>query len=406
MAERCIIIGASHAGAHLAACLRMSGWKGDIQLIGSESYLPYHRPPLSKTALNVAVSDPQWLRPAAFYEKNNIEVLLNTEVTHIDRANREVQLANGDSLAYDKLAFCTGARVRKLRIPGADLNGIYYLRDWQDALNIRQAISTAKKAVLIGGGYIGLELAASLRKKGLDVTVLEMTERVLQRVTAPEVSIFFSRVHHEEGVEIVCNKVASEFLGDGAVGKVRCSDGSEFDADLVIVGIGVIPNTELAQSAGLSVDDGIVVNEFAQTEDPDIVAAGDCTNHPNAMLNTRLRLESVPNAMEQAKTAALSVCGKPQAYAAHPWFWSDQYDMKLQIAGWNQDYDQVVLRGDYQHGRSFVAWYLKQGKLIAADCINRPKEFMVAKQLLAKGLAVDAHHVADDSLDPRSLLNS
>ena len=260
--------------------------------------------------------------------------------------------------------------------------------------------------VIIGGGYIGLETAAALNNLVLSVTVLEMQDRVLVRVTAPEISEFYRRVHTEEGVAILTGVTVSKIEGDEDTGvsAVVCDNGDHHEADLVIIGVGVIPNAELAESCGLAVENGIVVDEYAGTDDIDIVAAGDCTNHPNALLDFRLRLESVQNAVEQANTAAANICGVQKPYSVHPWFWSDQYDLKLQIAGYNLGYDQVIIRGDSKQGRSFVAWYLKQGKLLAADCINRPKEFMVTKQLLAKGLSVDVQKLADDDLDPKQLL--
>lgn len=407
----CVIIGASHAGAHLAACLRQQKWDGRIIVIGDDDRLPYHRPPLSKALLAGKQSIDQLLiRPESFYQKQNIEFMLNRKVTRINRTDKTLQLADGETLAYDKLALCTGARVRRLDICGAELKGVHYLRHYRDVENIKTNLDGQRNIVIVGGGYIGLETAASLRQLGHKVTVIEAAYRVLQRVTAPEVSTFFQRVHQEQGIQLVLDKQVAEFVAakddPTRSDRVLCTDGSLYPADLIIVGIGVRPNVELAEQAGLKTANGIWVNEFAQTEDPDIVAAGDCTNHPNALLNTRLRLESVPNAMEQAKSAAASICEKPIPYAAHPWFWSDQFDIKLQIAGFNNGYDEVVLRGDPGVGRSFVAWYLKQNKLIAADCINRPKEFMITKQLLAKQLSPEKHLLSDESVDPKRFLEN
>ena len=287
---------------------------------------------------------------------------------------------------------------------GSDLEGVYYLRTIADVEAIKTRVAAQKQAVIIGGGYIGLETASALNQLGMKVTVIEMMDRVLQRVTAAEVSEFYTRVHTEEGVTLLTQQSVSSIEGQGQVEKVICKDGTELAADLVIIGVGITPNTQLAQEAGLKTDNGILVDEFACTEDKDIVAAGDCTNHPNQLLNRRLRLESVPNATDQAKAAAASICGKEKAYCSHPWFWSDQYNMKLQIAGLNQGYDQVVLRGDHQQDRSFVAFYLKQGKLLAADCINRAKEFMISKQLLAKDIPVKAEQLSDEQFDLKSLL--
>ncbi len=380
------------------------GWSGAIKIITEESFLPYHRPPLSKgLLLGKQTLDQLYLRPVTFYEKQNIEFVFETRVTAINRKAKTVTLQGGEALAYDKLALCTGARVRKLEICGADLAGVHYLRNYRDVEAIQANLTDSKKIAIVGGGYIGLEAAASLQQQGHQVTVIEAASLVLQRVTAPQVSQFFQALHQLHGVEIVTHKQVAEFLGERQVEKIVCTDGTLFEAEQVIVGIGVRPNEELATQAGLKTNNGIWVNEFAQTDDPDIVAAGDNTNHPNRLLDTRLRLESVPNAMEQAKSAAASICGKAIEYASHPWFWSDQYDVKLQIAGFNKGYDQVVLRGDPKT-QSFVAWYLKQGKLLAADCINRPKEFMLTKQLLAKSISVSIEQLVDDKFDLKHLL--
>ncbi|MBR9912021.1 MAG: FAD-dependent oxidoreductase [Gammaproteobacteria bacterium] len=405
MDKTCIIIGASHAAAQLAPSLRQEGWEGKIIVIGDEPHLPYHRPPLSKGFLSGEKNaDELLIRHQSMYEKANVEFMLGTRVSSIDRGAKTVTLSHGEELHYDKLALCTGSRVRTVELPGVELEGIHYLRDLYDVEKIKPYVSKGKSAVIVGGGYIGLETAASLKKMGMHVTVLEMAPRVLARVTAPELSEFYTRVHDEEGVTIKTGIAVSGFEGKDRVSRVVCADGSHFDADLVIIGVGIIPNVELAEAAGLKVDNGIVVDKYARTEDPDIVAAGDCANHPNAFYDIRLRLESVPNASEQAKSAAASICGKDKVYHALPWFWSDQYDLKLQIAGLSQGYDEVVIRGDKDQGRSFVAFYLKQGKLISADCVNRPQEFMVSKKIIAEGLAVDPARLADESLKPKEMI--
>ncbi len=421
MTQTCIIVGAGHAAAQLAPSLRQEGWEGNILIISDEPYIPYHRPPLSKALLAGEKNLSEILiRPEAIYEKHNIHFRLSTRVESIQPTEKTITLHDGEQLAYDKLALCTGSRVRKMPI-GAGLAGVHYLRNIQDVEAIKADIHPHARAVIIGGGYIGLETAAVLKKLGLQVTVVEMMDRVLQRVASSEVSEFYTRVHAEEGVRIETGKVVGAIEADPQaqtaheltpreltprVQQVICTDNTRYDADLVIIGVGVVPNTELAETAGLAVDNGIVVDELARTEDPHIVAAGDCTNHPNKLLGYRLRLESVPNATDQAKTAAASICGKQKPYCSLPWFWSDQYDMKLQIAGFNQGYDKVVLRGDNQTGRGFVAWYLRAGKLLAADCVNRPKEFMLAKQLLSKNLPVTPEQLADESFELKSLLRS
>lgn len=416
MTQRVIIVGAGHAAAQLAPSLRKQGWEGEIVIIGDEPYAPYQRPPLSKEFMSGEKDDKEILiRPEAAYEKHGIELRLNQSVLAINLVENTLVLDNGESLAYDKLALCTGARARKINLLGSDLDGVCYLRTLDDVKNIKRylgvnkSIAPSTRAVVVGGGYIGLESAAVLTKLGVNVTVLEMQERVLARVTALEVSEFYQRMHAEEGVSIRTNMVVSHIEGgckDSAKYplKVYCDNGEYFDADLVIVGVGVIPNVELAEAAGLAVENGITVDEFAFTSDTNIVAVGDCANHPSGLLGRRLRLESVPNAVEQAKTAAASICGLKLPYMSYPWFWSDQYDLKLQIAGLNQGFDQVVIRGDREGSRSFVAWYLKQGQLLAADCINRPKEFLVAKQLLSREITVDPVKLVDDSIDPKIFL--
>ncbi len=280
--RNCIVVGASHAAAQLVISLRRQGWDGTITVFGDEYFLPYHRPPLSKDYLSGAKDiDDILIRPPAVYHKARVRIGLGMRVEAIDRVNKKVQLDDGESISYEKLVLTTGSHVRKLPVPGVDLSGVFYLRSISDVEQIKGFIGAGKKAVIIGGGYIGLETAAMLKKVGMEVTVLEAMERVLQRVTTEEISNFYARVHREEGVDIVANAVAERIEGAKKVAKVVCADGQEFDADLVIVGIGIIPATELAENAGLDVDNGIKVNEFAQTSDPDILAAGDCTNHYN-----------------------------------------------------------------------------------------------------------------------------
>lgn len=387
--QRALIVGASHAGAQLAASLRQEGWAGEIVLIGEESALPYQRPPLSKAYLaGKSTLDELAIRSAEFYSKQGIQ-LLEATVEAIDRSAGHLLLSTGDALPYDKLALCTGARPRRLLTPGADLAGVYYLRTAADVEMIREATGPGRRAVIVGGGYIGLEAAASLRALGLEVTVLEATERVLERVTAPEVSAFFDRIHREEGVNIRTGALVEALSGDGRVREVILASGESIPADVVIVGIGVEPNTELAAAAGLAVDNGVVIDDQTRTSDPDIVAAGDCASHDMARYGRRIRLESVPSAGEQAKVAAATVCGKSKKIAALPWFWSDQYDLKLQIAGLNTGYDDVVFSGDPTRDRDFTCFYLRAGELIAADCINRPREFMFSKRIITQQLPID-----------------
>jgi len=398
--EHCVIVGGSHTAAQVVASLRLNKWEGRITVVSADGFLPYHRPPLSKTYLAGTRSlDEILIRPSVFYERSEAEVLLGTRVTAIDRANKKVHLDNQTDLTYTKLVLTTGAKVRKIDQPGHNLAGVFYLRDLSDVDHIREYLGHGKNAVIIGGGYIGLETAAALRGLGLTVTVLEAMPRVLQRVTAPEVSAFYTRVHAEEGVEILTGVTIQSIDGDKRVESVTCGDGKVINADLVVVGIGVLPDVDLAEQAGLTVNNGIVVDEYARTSDPDILAAGDCTFHYNPLYDRHLRLESVQNATDQARVVADTICGKLEAYNALPWFWSDQYDLKLQIAGLSQGFDQVVFRGSTETGRSFAAFYYQEGRLIAVDAINRPKEFMMSKKALVERKSPNPELVADESID-------
>ncbi|MGH1472119.1 MAG: NAD(P)/FAD-dependent oxidoreductase [Cellvibrionaceae bacterium] len=429
-----IIIGASHAAAQLCLSLRQEGFTGKITVVGNEDYLPYQHPPLSKQFLSGDITiDDLDIRPKALYEKHNIEFILNTHVISIDTKNKSILTNNAEHLfiQYDKLALCTGARAREIPITGADLPNVHYLRTLTDIHSIQVSIENTTKiksskkthAVIIGGGYIGLETAAMLRKMNINVTILEAAPRILGRVTAPEVSSFYHQLHEKHGVKILTDcKIISLTENEkndclsinldknnnlnldkkNFVGKENTVEKVSIDADFIIVGIGVLPNTELAQSAGLKINNGIVVDEFAHTSHKDIVAAGDCTIHPSKRYGL-IRLESVPNAIEQAKTAAATLCGKQKPHLGLPWFWSDQYDYKLQIAGLSTGYDKVIVRGDntLKDGElsSFVIYYLTADKLIAADCVNRPKEFMLARQWLQKDHTPDLENLKNDNYE-------
>ena len=406
-----VVIGAGHAAGELVTRLRDHGWTGGIILIGDEPSLPYHRPPLSKdylsglcTAASLLIKSPE------AYAKAGIQVITGPRVLRIDRQAKLAHLSDGRTIGYDKLALTTGGRPRPLSVPNteraAQAGNFHYLRTMGDVDAMRRQFDSRMRLVIVGGGYIGLEVAAVAIKLGLQVTVLEAFPRVLARVTAPELSAFYERKHREAGVDIRTGVVVSDLEMDpsgDAVSAVLCADGTRIPADVVVVGIGLIPNTELAEAAGLAVDNGILVNEYAQTGDPDIYAAGDCTNHPNDRLGRRLRLESVPNALEQARTAAAAICGQLKPYHVIPWFWSDQYELKLKMVGLSQGYDQLILRGSPDTD-SFSAFYLKNGLTIAADTVNRAPEFMLAKRIIAERLLVAPEQLADDSVPLKSLL--
>lgn len=412
MSERsCLIVGASHAGVSLALQLRKEGWGGAIYLIGEEDQLPYHRPPLSKEHLaGDKTLDEMRLRPEKTYVDNNIQLRLGLRVERIDREAKIACLSNGEELNFDKLALCVGAKVRKLPI-GEGLDRIFYIRTARDVSALSHWALPGKRVVIIGAGYVGLEAAAVLVTRGLQVTVLEMADRILQRVTSEAMSSFMQQLHGKHAVNIVTSCEVSDIQQSGAATKVVCADGSEHQADFVIAGIGIYPDTDLAEAAGLDVDAGIKVNEFAQTSDPDIYAAGDCSNHPSSVYQRTIRLESVQNANDQARIAAANICGRQVEYDVVPWFWSDQYNIKLQMTGLSEGYDELVCRGeiscdsDAKLKAGFALFYLRGGVLIAADCVARPKEFMLSKRLIKEKMKIDPSVLADESVEPTSFIS-
>lgn len=402
--ETWVIAGAGHAAGQLAASLRQSGFEGRIVMIGEEKQLPYQRPPLSKKYLSGEFGlDRVTFKPPNFYEEAKVETRLGTRITNIDRAAKTLTLEGGETLSWDKLALTTGSRVRRLPIPGADLPGIHYLRTVDDVDAMRDQVEAGKNLVIIGGGYIGLEVAAVATGLGLKVTVLEMEARVLQRVTSPELSTFFEAFHRTRGVDIRCETAIASFEGSGKLEYAVTADGEKIAADIALLGVGILPNTELAEAAGLEAANGIRVDEFCRTEDPDIFAAGDCTDHPSALYDRRIRLESVHNALEQAKTAAAAMCGTLKAYDQVPWFWSDQYDLKLQIAGLSTGYDEVVTRGD-PAANKFALFYLKDGILIAVDAVNAAPEYMMGRRLIAERAKIPPERLRDTSISMKEMV--
>jgi 3-phenylpropionate/trans-cinnamate dioxygenase ferredoxin reductase component len=395
LTKRIVIAGAGHAAGQVITSLRQKKFGGQVTLIGEEPYLPYQRPPLSKKFLAGDMAPERlFVKPPSFYEDPSIDVMLGRAVTGIDRQQKEVSTDQGETISYDTLILALGSRVRRLPVAGADLPGVHYLRGIADVEAIRESLKADTSLVVVGAGYIGLEVAAVARTLGANVTVVEMADRVMSRVVSPEISDFYQIEHTNHGVKLKLSTTVTAILGKKRVKAVETGNGDSIPADLVIIGVGIVPNTELASDAGLPVDDGIVVDDHCRTSDPDIYAVGDCTRHPNDIYGRQLRLESVQNALEQAKVAADNICGKDTSYCEVPWFWSDQYDLKLQIAGLSTDYDDVVIRGN-PAGRSFSCLYLVNGRLIAVDAVNSPRDFLQSKALIGSRAIVPIEKLAD-----------
>ena len=402
MTEHVVIVGAGQAGAQTAITLRQLGFAGAVTILGEERYAPYERPPLSKAFLAGDVPlERLYMRPPDFYGSNGILLHTATTALGVDRTAQKIDLGDGKSLNYTKLVLATGGQVRRMMCPGADLPGVHYLRKIDDAERFRARLQPGLKLVIVGGGYIGLEVAAVAVKRGCAVTVLEALPLLLTRVAAPELSQYYADVHRHKGVDIRTSTVVTAFEGTGKVERVVCNTGA-VAADMVIVGIGIAPNVALAANAGLAVDNGIVVDECTRTSDPNIFAAGDCTNHPNAVIGGRLRLESVPNALAQGKAAALAILGRPEPYAEVPWFWSDQYDLKLQMTGLSRPGDQVVIRGAMATHR-FSACYLRDGVFVACQAVNMAKDFLQSKKLIAAHARPEPARLADPNVALKDL---
>ena len=391
-----IIVGAAQAGLQVAEQLRADGYDGALTLIGDEPHPPYQRPPLSKAFLTGEMTEDRLvLRGKDLLAGKGIDLVTGTRVAAIDRAARHLTLADGARLAWSGLALATGARPRALAIPGAGLPGVVLLRTIEDSRRVAQGIAAARRVAVVGGGFIGLEIAAAARKAGRDVVLLEALDRLLARTSTPVISKFFFELHKEHGVDIRLGAQVTGFSGDTHVSGVTTADGATHAADLVVVGIGIVPNAELAAGCGLACERGIVVDACSRTSDPAIVAAGDCTARRTDE-GTLLRLESVQNAIEQAKSAAAALLGKERPFVAAPWFWSDQYDVRLQMAGLSAGHDRTVLRGAIAD-RRFSVFYFRGDRLVAVDSVNRAPDHIAARRLLDAGRSPTFAQAADEA---------
>jgi 3-phenylpropionate/trans-cinnamate dioxygenase ferredoxin reductase subunit len=399
-----VIVGAGHAGVQAAASLREEGYEGGLTLVGDEPDLPYQRPPLSKAFLKGEVElDGLPLRAESFFHGHAIDLAFGDKAAAIDRAAHRLELASGATLAYDRLILATGARARELKVKGADFANVVGLRSIRHAQSIREGLGPDKRIVIIGAGFIGLEIAATARKLGGDVTVVEIAERPMGRAVSPIMSQFFADAHRGFGSDLRFGVGVAAIHGeDGRATSVELSTGEILPCDFVIVGVGIVAEDELAETAGLACQNGVIVDEFMRTSDPDIYAIGDCASFPSRMLGAALRLESVQNATDQAKCAARAILGKGVAYDALPWFWSDQGDLKLQIAGLSHGVDEWAVRGD-PVSRAFAVFGFKQGQLVVVETVNRGAEHMAGRKLIAAATPLTPAQAADPGFDLRKL---
>lgn len=390
-----VIIGAGHAGGRAAEAMRIAGHKGNIVLIGEESHVPYERPPLSKELLSTdEAADKTFLHPRSFYADEHIDLRLDVHADSIDRAAREVVLADGNRVSYDRLLIATGGRVRTLTCPGADLAGVHTIRTIDDSLALRPALHDGAHLVVIGGGFIGLEVAASARKRGARVTVVELADQVLARVADPSVGALVADLHRKNGVEILTGVSIERLEGNGRVAAVVCTDGETRRADVVVAGIGIVPNLEIARDAGLETANGITADEFGRTSDPDIFTAGDVAFQYNPVLKRHVRLESWANAQNGGMAAARNMVSDPVPFAEVPWFWTDQYDLNLQTAGAPEEWDRVVVRGNPDEGRC-VIFYMTGESVVGATTFNMGREMRFCRKLIESGQPIADADLAD-----------
>ncbi|MDB5429401.1 MAG: FAD-dependent pyridine nucleotide-disulfide oxidoreductase [Caulobacter sp.] len=402
--SKVVIVGAGHGGGLAAAYLRQYDHTGLIVLIGEEPIAPYQRPPLSKAWLKgEADAESLKLKPDSWYAENNVDLRLSTVVSEINRGARTVILSSGEVIGYDHLIIATGARARALPIPGADLNGVLELRTAADAERLKAAIGPGKKLAVIGGGYVGLESAASGRALGAHVMVIERESRLLARVACEVLSSFFQSYHEKQGVAFELGASVEALEGkDGHITGVRLADGRLIECDAALVGVGAVPNEELARDAGLECTNGVVVDLDARTSDPHVFAIGDVTHRPLPLYERNFRLESVPNALDQAKHAASAIMGRAQPAPEAPWFWSDQYDLKLQIAGIPFDADAILVRGDVASAK-FAVFHLKGDLVQAVEAVNAPPEFMMGRRLLEHRTPVSREKLADTTISMKEV---
>ena len=401
-----VIVGGGHAAGSLLTTLLQKKYQQEVVLVGEEPHPPYQRPPLSKNYLAGDIDEESlYLKPRSVYDDAGYQLRLGERAEHIDRDNKTITLSDQSTLKYGQLVLATGSRVRHLNAQGADLKGLHYLHDMADSDALREQFVPGKSLVIVGGGYIGLEVAAIAVKAGLKVTVLEAAERLMQRVTGPEISAFFYAKHRGAGVDVRLDTAVTGFEAGnhGYVAGVTLADGTTVPADLVLVSVGIAPETALAEAAGLPCDDGILVDEYTRTNDPDILAIGDCTRHRNLFFEQTQRMESVANAVDQARTAAATLMGEDRPYDAAPWFWSNQYDVRLQMVGLSHAHDERVVRGKPED-EAFAVFYLRQGHLIAVDAVNLPMALMVGKKLVYQHREVKAQALRDPDIELKSLI--